>query len=144
MNRIAAVCFHKLKGSSGWSECNLKTIDVAKILEMDYRQRLFCFWDRDKPYTIEVTYYQPHTKSSLAPTYYAGGFGTTSYNETILERSITKRYSSEALVQQEIEDIEKKMTKLDGLARKLALHFIDEDNGGILESQEDPGLLDKK
>lgn len=121
MNRIPGILFHTLKGSKGWSTCDIVKVDVARITKMEYDRRLFCLLDMDKPFTLQLTYYLPQVESRVAPVWNFGhSMGAAFVNETTLERLITKRYGSEDEVKQEILEIERKMEKVDRVCRKLA------------------------
>jgi hypothetical protein len=91
---------------------DLKTIDVAKVIAVEYPKRLFSLFDRERPFTLTVTYYSPQTQTGIAPVL-GGRGGFAVYNETVTEHYITKRYRSEKLVKHEITEIKSKMKKLD-------------------------------
>lgn len=119
MTTLQGILFHTLKGSPGWSDLAIKKVDVGRIAEMSYQKRLFCLFDRDKPYTLAIVYYLPKTNTSLAPTL-GHSVGITIYDRTIVEHVITKRYTSEQEVQAEIAAIEKKISKLKSYQKRLA------------------------
>ena len=89
----------------------------GQITSFRGRERLFCIFDQDKPFTLKVSYYSPKTESSLAPTFtytytYTGfGMGFAHYENTSLEQTITKRFASEEMLQQDIVAIQKMQEK---------------------------------
>lgn len=120
MNRLPGIISHVLKGSHGWSECSLSKIDVARVMKVDYCKRWFCLFDRNKPFTLTINYYLPKTRTSVAPGFGGRHMNISLYRETEIEQLITKRYTSEQAVKQEINDIQKKMNKLDSVAKDLS------------------------
>jgi hypothetical protein len=124
MNRITGVLFHELKGIPGWSSLDISKIDIGRVSSIGYRKRLFALSDKDHPYTMEIEYYLPKSNMNMAPVATMSGIGGTVYNETVLEQCITKRYPNEKSVQDEIKEIQDKMTKLDKYSQKLEKFII--------------------
>lgn len=67
MNRITGVLSYTLRGTNGWSDLSLNKIDVGMVVSTNVKKRLFCLFDRDKPYTLHINYgyerrYNPITK----------------------------------------------------------------------------------
>lgn len=108
--QLSGFIFHTLKGFPGWSKCNLQVLDVARILNVRCRKRMFMVCDRDKPYTLEVHYLHP-----LVEIY------TPCYSRTITDSIITKRYKTIGDAQKEMKEIR---TKLDRVL-ELDTHILD-------------------
>jgi hypothetical protein len=119
MNRFPGILFHTLKGINGWSNFSLKELDVAKIMSISYRERLFKIFDRDEPYSLEISYNHTIENTSVAPVFTGGKIGFSLYQKTTIEQSITKRYQTKKDVDLEFSEINHKMKKLDLLSEKL-------------------------
>ena len=111
---------HTLKGKNGWSILNLSVIDVAKIKSIDFRKRVFCIFDKDLPYTLDIKYYEPKQHTSIAPTFTGRGVGFTVVTETKVYQNITKRYSTQEECMKEVHDIHEKQYYLTIYAEELA------------------------
>lgn len=94
MNLLKGVVFHNLKGAPGWFGKVFTKIDVARVCTAEKHKRLFCILDRDKPYKLKISYYDQVNGSALINT-------------------ITKRYATVAEVDDEIDQIQTKISKLD-------------------------------
>lgn len=53
--------YHRLKGfrNSSWSGIFVNPVDVSYIFSVEYRRRLFCLFDREYPYTLQIIYFDP-------------------------------------------------------------------------------------
>lgn len=123
MDKIPGVLFHTLKGKNGWSHLSLSKIDVARVVNVRWTERLWKIFDKDCPYTLNIEYYLPQTKTSIAPTFGSGRTGYTVYNETVLNHSITKRYKTKEDVEREIAELERKMKKLDRYQQQISVEI---------------------
>ena len=85
-----------LKGINGWSDLNLQTINVLKIISCNYRKRWFCIFDRDYKYVLEIGYNSP-----ISYTVFLG------YPHRYVDHIpiITKRYKSVEDINDEIQQI---------------------------------------
>ena len=109
---FSGLLFHTLKGIRGWSWCVHTKIDVAKIMSVQYEKRAFKLWDRDHDYSLRIQYKEGYQSFSVNPV--IGGRGgvtvTPKYSES---RCIVKRYKTLSAVNQEINEIVRKQTKLE-------------------------------
>ena len=122
---MKGVSFYKLKGINGWSWFDISTIDVSKIIEMQYFKRFSCIFNRDYPYMLHIDYNEPTTALTILPGFgFDGSFATMITFKLRLTQNITKRYKTEKEVMQEIkniqiEEIKNKQYHLDLLKSKL-------------------------
>ena len=117
---IPGILHHTLRGGSGWSEIPATEIlDVANILNMGIWKRLFCIFDKDKPYTLEVEYYKPVTNLAPAFGFNKAGAVVSLYHKTDLYHIITARYQTKQQAQREIDEIVAKQKYLLNIAQKL-------------------------
>ena len=57
------VIFHTIKAKAGW--CNATPrLDVDRIINMELYRRVFCIFDRDLPYKLIITYYDPELETT--------------------------------------------------------------------------------
>lgn len=94
--------YHTLKGVRGWSDLTFSKIDVFKVKNLHYDERLFCIFNRKYPYKLTIYY------------------GT---RQTYI---ITKRYKTETEVQNEINEIQLKQKKIESLKNKFMNENRDE------------------
>jgi len=68
---MKGIIFHTLKGINGWSFLKLQKIDVCKILNIKYNKKLFCIFDYEYKYTleIEIEYLEPNKNFYIKPVY---------------------------------------------------------------------------
>lgn len=104
--------FHQLIGSDGWSRVSLSNLDVSKILSISYHRRAFMIYQKNLPYSLNLTYKMKQAESYLNPIFLGGKTGFTTSYYTSYEQSITKRYGSENDVKNEIDEILKKLEEL--------------------------------
>jgi hypothetical protein len=90
MNKLTGVVYHSLKGSPGWSKLDLSSIDVARVLAIDYKKRAFKIFDRDKPYTLNINYYLVGLRVGVAPSF-GSHTSVTVYNEPYYETDYSKK-----------------------------------------------------
>ena len=111
------ILFHTLKGIRGWSHCELSKIDVAKVISLDYHERLFKIFDTNHPYTLTIEYKEPKHSTTVSPVF-AGKGGITINDVTVTEQTITKRYKSEKDVKKEVIEIKIKQEELEKMTRE--------------------------
>ena len=129
--------FHELSGKFGWSK-----LHVARVTKISYTPRLFCIFDRDRPYTLSIEYEEPTTTTNtvIDPVITFGGhFGVTwrEKQHTDWTQTITVRLDSAASCEREMYEILRKQASLNLLTEKfakeahalIALSEIKEDNG---------------
>lgn len=118
---IANVLFHRLKGAKGWSMYSPEnTLDVANIVNIHVNKRLFSIFDRDKPYTLWISYYNP--EEEISPMFGIGinGYPTVGvYSKTKLYHDITARYSTKEEAENDMKDIMAKQEKLEKIQEQL-------------------------
>lgn len=118
---LTGVLFHTLRHDSvpGWSTVQGASLDVAKIIKVDYFPRKFCLWQRQHPYTLHITYAEPQQRLGVAPTVGSNGGGAAFYNEIEVNSIISRRYKSEQHCQEEIGEIFRKQGLLDTYIQRL-------------------------
>lgn len=124
---IHNLVFHVLKGAPGWSHLTVTKIDVAKVLDISYHKRLFMLTDRAYPYTLYIKYAEPKEEYEFRPVYGSTNGSSNGYvltNNVELTQVITKRYSGEEEVKDEIAQITKKQTQLSNLVKSLQEKMI--------------------
>jgi hypothetical protein len=47
---------YKFKGLIRWSRVNISDINIHNIESIKQRERLFCLFDKDKPYSLDVVH----------------------------------------------------------------------------------------
>lgn len=105
---IEGVFFHTLKGINGLSYLNISCIDISKIKSMTYRRRLFCIFEKDYPFTLEIIYKEPKTEIRINPVLAGNNVGAGLHQYTSFTQIITKRYKCENDVFDEIKEIKRK------------------------------------
>lgn len=53
---MSKVFKYTLKEINGWSFCNLKTIDIRRIITASYDKRMFNFFDKEYDYLLHINY----------------------------------------------------------------------------------------
>ena len=114
------IIYHTLKGTNGWSNLQLQTVDINKVIEIGYSKRLFMIFDRDYPYNLIIKYENIHNNSIITPTVIlGGGIGLTQSFYTETSSIITKRYKSQKDVLDEIKAIQYKHKNMRMVLSKL-------------------------
>ena len=108
--------FHTLKGIRGEY---IYKMDVYKILNVKYKKRLFCIFDRDYPYDLEIEYNEPIKCDTIETTYTNKGFIYVPMSKVHLTQFINNRYKTEIDVKNEINEILIKQNKIKLLRKKL-------------------------
>lgn len=104
--------------------CNFEDgtrIDIAKIRKINLRPRLFCILDRDKPYTLDIYYENPHLSVGY-------GNGIVVHGDTRLNDLISIRGTSDELSKFHTE-LSNQMTTLERLSEKCRKDILKELNG---------------
>lgn len=126
INAMLGVVFHTLKGVPGLSSLGSKIIDVAKVLDMSHRRRLFCIFDSEYPFTLKITYNEPKSTWHISPV--VGRYTGAAFHPSVdLTQTLTKRYSSLDEVQKEIDEIKLKQLKLAEYAKKIEQDILNSD-----------------
>ena len=116
---IQGVFFYTLKGINGLSSLSISRIDIAKVMSLAYRKRLFCIFDREYPFTLQITYNEPKTVTTASPVFGKHNGGVVLHRHTEQEQLITKRYMSEKDVVAEINEITKRQQLLETKIKEL-------------------------
>lgn len=120
MNRMTGVIWHTLGGSSGWAGVDHWKLDVGRIVSTGVRKRVWCFFDRDLPWSLDIYYYQPEQSLTVLPALnFRSGPGVAFGWRTDLEKLVTRRFASEKEIKDEISKIVQKQKDLDTLAHNL-------------------------
>ena len=83
---------------NGYSMLNYEDLDLTKIIDITFRKRLFCFFNKDYPYVLKIEYDLPI------------------FIEPYL--IITKRYKTEKECIDEIQEINIKKFKINNYVKK--------------------------
>lgn len=118
---IPGILFHRLTGTPGWTEMSSRTsFDVSSITDVYIKKRWFCITDRDKPYTVCMTVYEPEKRVSIAPGVGPGGITMSFYYKTKTHQDVTARYKTMKDAEADVEEIEKKKRQLLTIAQRLS------------------------
>lgn len=115
MSRILpeGILYHKLKGTHGWSSFFTQEIDVANVEKISFRKRLFKIFDRDRDYTIWITYRKLMNSTSISPTINEKGkYGVTFVDTVKATHLLSLRYLNEEDAIEEINEIQRKRDRL--------------------------------
>jgi hypothetical protein len=106
---MTSTIHHTLKNFvRGWTNFHINPIDIRKIVKISYHKRLFCIFQREYKYTLEIEYYNPRSESDASPIITTGGqVGFAFTNEYFETSQMTIRYKSENEIKQEIDEIKK-------------------------------------
>lgn len=108
MRRGRPTLFHTLKGVRGWSDFYINPLDVRNIININYRRRWFMLTAYDRPWSMRIDYYNPHSSTTSIPVMTTNGhigIGFTSrYSESSL---MTLRYETEQEILEELAEINK-------------------------------------
>lgn len=102
-------------------QSNKYILDVGRIISVDCRQRLFCIFDRNLPYQLDITYYKPSVSTSLGINPIIGGNGGIMLaNETVHKQNenLNYRYKTEREVELICNEINEKKKLLE--AKKIS------------------------
>lgn len=127
---MRGVLFHTMRGDlcsmmratlSHPMLCN--SVDVARIVEVNFRFRWFMVMQRHLPCEVEILYEhkRPKERMDIAPTLTSNGnFGATLTTSYEFEHWLTFRYPSEREARLDVRAIEEKQKQLAKLARRMA------------------------
>lgn len=87
--------------------------DVGTITRVEMRKRLFCIFDRDRPYVLTVTTFEPHQSTDVQPAFVDGKIGFTLQNTYEPYKRRHFRVISREACQEYVWEIEEKQKKLD-------------------------------
>jgi hypothetical protein len=104
---------HTFKGFvKGLSYFHINPVDIRKVIKINYRKRLFCIFDTEYKYSMEIEYFNPRSEISSSTVITSGGHvGFGIYNQYVETSEMTLRYKTEKEVIDEIDEI-KKIQKL--------------------------------
>ena len=123
---MTATFHHTLKGIPGWSSLSIQTVDVRKVLEMEWAHRLFMLRDRDHPLTLRIKYLDPHSEANVTPVFVGGKMGISVTDSYVQDSIITKRYRTEQDLMndfREIERLKKIIASYDDIEQKRLQEF---------------------
>lgn len=89
---ITGIIFKTLKGRKGFLSYDISTIDVGLVLDMHCERRLFCIFDRDYPYELDIKYHLPPSN-----------INTSRFTHQIISR----RYKNEKEAHDEMSEIKR-------------------------------------
>jgi hypothetical protein len=93
-----------LRGTRAWSWWPPHgKLDVRKVVSLSVRQRLFTIFQKELPWTLQIVYAEPYSHLGAAPVLGWGGVAVTT--ETELTRTVTARYATRELADEDAEDI---------------------------------------
>lgn len=100
--------YHTFKGFvKGLSSFHINPIDVRKVIDINYRKRLFCIFDTEYKYTLKIKYFNPRSILSSNIITSNGHIGIGFYNEYVETSEMTLRYKTEKEAIDEIDKIKK-------------------------------------
>lgn len=124
--RINGIFEHKLKGISGKFSRNVESIDIANIIEINCYERIFCIFDKNHRYSLEIKYFNLKTDGYgafvLAP--YGVGWAFIPTVENSIQ--IYRRFETEEEMNDEINEIKEKQILLDKLSEKIRNKLLNE------------------
>lgn len=109
------ISFYKLNGIPGWSALQPDNIDVADVNTMTGGRRLFMIFNRNCPYELKILY--SHIKDNVGTTNILNA--GSMYHYTTFEQGITRRYETEAEMNDDIKNITQMQQKLSMYADKI-------------------------
>ena len=125
VNRIRGIFNYKFKGKPGWSSFQTETVDIADIISVGYNKRLFCLFDKDDLYTLEIKCFNISTEIILAPAITSKGIGLAFVPRSTFESTITRRFQTLDDLNGEIDLIFNYQTKLDEYALRIKNEIIE-------------------
>ena len=102
--------YYYVHASLGWG-VQIRNLSISRIRSLSVRKRMFCVFDRDKPYTLSILY-EPLKVIVIAPQRIIGLNGIvcrrilSTGNDPRVE--ITYRYNSISAINAEIKNIQNK------------------------------------
>ena len=109
--------FHEIRAKFGYGS-QIRKLDVTRVMEMSWSDRLFMITDRHLPYTFRVEYYDPHNKFTPIPVVTSGGFGWGWGLATQTSKIITFRYPSYEELEKDRDEITRLQNALQRLVQK--------------------------
>lgn len=114
---------HTLKGINGRTKLDISTIDVSKVLDANYHERLFCIFDRQHKYSLTIKYDEKYIEKPIwipvfMPSKSHVGFAIPIDNSKDFQE-IEKRYKTAQECQDEIDEIEFKKEQLEKYVTRL-------------------------
>lgn len=125
---MSPTLYHTFNGfAKGLSSFHINPIDIRKIIDIQYRKRLFCILDIEYKYTLEIEYSIPTNRLSISPVIVFGNLGIANNinNKTSI---MTLRYKTEKEVINIIEEIKMKqnlISQFDNEQNKKLQEFVD-------------------
>lgn len=111
-NRMKGILSYKLKGKYGWSSYQPDIIDVADIISLSYKKRLFCLLDKESPYTLNIECFHITSKTSR-------GTGLTFIPRNNFKSIITRRFKTVVEIEKQINILSNYQNLLDNYAIKI-------------------------
>lgn len=113
--------FHKLSHhvKSPSSKFYVNPVDVKKVISFDKRKRIFCIFNREYPYELDIEYFNPrHVRAPNFAITTGPGIGVA-FGEKYEEIStMSIRYKTEREILNDIYEIEKKQKFLEEFEKR--------------------------
>ena len=129
---MSATVYHTFTGCvKGLSSFHINPADVRKIIDITYRKRLFCIFNKEYKFSLDIKYFDPKNETTVSPAVvFAGQYGIGGvFHSTYVETSImTLRYKTKKEVINVIDEIKMKqslISKFDNEQNKKLQEFID-------------------
>jgi hypothetical protein len=92
--RIRGILKYELKGKYGWSSYQPNTVDIADIISVTPSTRLFCLFDRDYPYSLNIECFNITTDITMGPAITSKGIGLAFVPHTKFSSIVTRRFKT--------------------------------------------------
>lgn len=125
--KIKGILSYELKGKYGWSSYQPNIIDITDIISVTYNKRLFCIFDDDCPYTLNIECHNISTETTLAPVITTKGIGLTFIPRNTFKNTITRRFKTLDEVNNEINKISDHKNLLNNYATKIRNELLNKE-----------------
>ena len=71
---------YEFKGLVRWSRVNMQKINIHNIIHMTNSKRMFCLFDRLKPYRLDIVHKNDYSRESKFPYYQCTGLTSFRYD----------------------------------------------------------------
>lgn len=124
--RLVNLIHHRLRGGKGWGP-NRTKIDVGRVINMNKSRRLFCLFDRDKPYDLVIKYADQISTLPIKPINTSIIPYRSEYTRCLDVRDydfFTRRYRSYDELMKDMDEIKEKIIRLDEISDQLEIDLL--------------------
>jgi len=115
--------YHTIKAQFGWGH-QLRKLDVMRVANINYRKRWFRLFQRDLPYTLHITYDDPHDTTDIAPVF-GGRLGFAVVDSMDRYRYITFRLPTFTDCEHEVLKISNRQDQVKKIREKILREYSD-------------------